>query len=350
MKQASLFLALVFYFAPAFAQLYVDDVSIASDVGFDRQFDINNPLTMDNSGVGSPSLTWSEHALGNSSPLNAYNPHAVSSSASFTASGMSSHRISWVEVNATWNDFITIGSDRAGANGTITVQFYNDTRINISSRADYYSAQGYFQTQFGPGQVITQHTLDVEQGLATDQSSTEYSNSSSGEVSHSDGFARYITETIPFTVGVPIELRVIAASAVNLTCDVLCNMDDTVLRDSSDSPGYGWYWGGIRSIDIDGDQGPLLADPQSTFDGFTVVSLSGMDYTRSYIPSVPEQPAWTMLTIGGLLVFAIRARRHFFRLPGWIGPAAFRRLPRSSDRSTGASSTRAWTTIAARRS
>jgi len=302
MKQASLFLALVFYFATVSAQLYVDDVSIASDVGFDRQFDINTPLTMDNSGVGSPSLTWSEHALGDSSPLSSYNPHAVSSSASFTASGMSSHRISWVEVNATWNDFITIGGDRAGANGTVTIQFYNDTRIDISSRADYYSAQGYFQTQFGPEQVITQRTLDVEQGLATDQGSTEYSNSSSGEVIHSDGFARLITETIPFTVGVPIELRVIAASAVNLTCDVLCDMDDTVLRDSSDSPGYGWYWGGIRSIDIDGDQGPLPV---------TVVSLSGMDYTRSYIPSVPEQPAWTMLTIGGLLVFAMRPRRHF---------------------------------------
>jgi hypothetical protein len=307
MKQASLFVALVFSFAPAFAQVFLDDAYIVSDSGVVRQYNTNTPLIFGNSGIGSPSLAWRERAVGDPSPLSSHNPHSINSSASLTANGVSSQHIYSVYVDATWNDLITIGGNRAGASGAVTVQFYNNTLINFPTpQADLQVATGLFQTVLDSKTVDAVHSILSEHAQqATDYSATEYYDNSF-EVSRVDGFTQLITETVPFTVGVPIALQVVVFSSVNLTCDVICNIDNMALGDSSDLPEYGWYWGGIKSIDINGEQAA-----GSTFDGFTVVSASGLDYTKSYIPPVPEQPGWIALIMGGLLVFFFRRQRHF---------------------------------------
>jgi hypothetical protein len=305
MQQSGLFVALALSCTPAVAQALSDDAYIVSDAGVVRQFNTNIPLVFDESGMGDASVAWHERAVGDPSPLSSHGPYAINSSASLAAHGISAPHIYSIYTNATWNDSITIGGARAGASGSVTVQFYNDTLIQFPApQGDLEIATGYFQTALGSKSVDTSRNFISEHAQPpTDSSATDYYDNGFN-VNRVDGFTKLFTETVPFTVGVPLSLQVLAFSSVNLTCNLSCDIADTAIGDSSDLPGYGWYWGGIKSIDVDGEQAAGL-----TLDGFTVVSASGFDYTKSYIPPVPEQPAWMALGLGGLLVYCLRRRQ-----------------------------------------
>ena len=199
----------------------------------------------------------------------------------------------------TWTDFLTVNTPGAG-NGILTVRLTLGADIIQPTRLGSINTINFdhlvFVSPIG-GLIGSLNTYTYQytfQGNAGTVFSNYYQENLNGAFNMSNfAFQPSISRTVD------LRIPFVSGQAFRIESSTECRVSSI-----GDVPGCdgssGSYWAGVRSVTTSG--GAALA-------GWSLSSTSGVDYSGSLGPGVPEPASWLMLIAGFGLVGAARRRQ-----------------------------------------